>query len=97
MNTVTDSEGQRHILSVPITQHATSAEKEVLQNEPAIALRCKDISNDVLAVIENPTFYENRKEELCTKTFGTRSLKHQKIARIEAQGDWLVSGETRFC
>lgn len=58
-----------------------------------IALRCKDISDEPLAIIEGPEFFENRKEEIATKTFGTRSVNHPKIARMEKQGDWLISGE----
>lgn len=51
----------------------------------------------MLAIIENPVFFENRKEEICTRTFGTSSLKHPKVERIMAQGDYLVSGsKTRF-
>jgi 3'-phosphoadenosine 5'-phosphosulfate synthase len=63
-----------------------------------IALRCKGVSDDVLAVIEEPEFYDNRKEEIACKTFGTRSVKHPKIERMEKQGDFLVSGKKmRFC
>jgi ATP sulfurylase len=46
-------------------------------------LRCKGVSDDVLAVIEEPEFYDNRKEEIACKTFGTRSVKHPKIERME--------------
>jgi 3'-phosphoadenosine 5'-phosphosulfate synthase len=47
-----------------------------------------------LAVIENPVFYENRKEEISTRIFGTFSLKHPKIERIITQGDFLVTGSS---
>jgi 3'-phosphoadenosine 5'-phosphosulfate synthase len=94
MNTVTDKNGEKHILSVPITQHVTAEQKEKLEGQDRIAIRCAAISPDVLAVIEKPVFFENRKEEIATKTFGTRSTLHPKIARIEEQGDWLVSGES---
>lgn len=46
-------------------------------------MRCKGVSEDVLAVIEEPEFYDNRKEEIACKTFGTRSVKHPKIERME--------------
>jgi 3'-phosphoadenosine 5'-phosphosulfate synthase len=45
-----------------------------------------------LAVIEGPEFYENRKEEIATRVFGTSSHKHPKIDRIWKQGDYLLSG-----
>jgi len=52
----------------------------------------------VLAVIEEPEFFDNRKEEITTKTFGTRSVNHPKIARMEKQGEFLISGKKmRFC
>lgn len=94
MNTITDKNGEKHILSVPITQHVTTEQKEKLEGASRIAIRCAAISPDVLAVIENPVFFENRKEEIATKTFGTRSKLHPKIARMEEQGDWLVSGDS---
>lgn len=43
-------------------------------------------------MIENPVFYENRKEEISARVFGTFSTKHPKVERIMAQGDYLVSG-----
>lgn len=54
MNTVTDSDGERHICSVPITQYVTAEEKDKLQGESRVAIRCKKISEEVLAVIHNP-------------------------------------------
>jgi 3'-phosphoadenosine 5'-phosphosulfate synthase len=37
-------------------------------------------------------FFDNRKEEICSRTFGTFSTKHPAAAVIMAQGDFLVSG-----
>lgn len=93
MNTITDKDGKKHILSVPITHHITAEQKEKFKDAKKIALKCSAISNDVLAVIEEPEFYDNRKEEICTKTFGTRSVLHPKIENIEKQGDFLISGK----
>ena len=50
------------------------------------------MNNEVLAVIENPVFFDNRKEEICARTFGTFSLKHPKVENIMKQGDYLVTG-----
>lgn len=94
MNTVTDENGNRHICSVPITQYITSEQKAALEGKKRIAITCKAISDDVLAVIEEPEFFANRKEEICTKTFGTRSLRQPKVARMETAGDWLISGKS---
>jgi 3'-phosphoadenosine 5'-phosphosulfate synthase len=98
MKTVTDENGQAHLLSVPITQHVTKAEKEALEGKPAVALKCKAIAGDkVLAVMHKPVFFDNRKEEISTRTFGCFSAKHPKAETMMAQGDFLISAEsTRF-
>eukprot|EP00347_Sterkiella_histriomuscorum_P019046 403343169 len=93
MKTLTDNTGAKHLFSVPITQHATRQQFEELKGESRIALRCpKVLNNEVLAVIENPVFFDNRKEEICARTFGTFSLKHPKVENIMKQGDYLVTG-----
>jgi 3'-phosphoadenosine 5'-phosphosulfate synthase len=70
MKTLTDATGHRHLFSVPITQAVTKEEKESLKDAKKIALRCSAISPTVLAVIENPVFFDNRKEEISTRVFG---------------------------
>jgi ATP sulfurylase len=66
-----------------------------LKMEKKIALTCSALSgNDVYAIIENPIFFENRKEEISARVFGTLSVKHPKVERILAQGDYLVSGSS---
>jgi 3'-phosphoadenosine 5'-phosphosulfate synthase len=95
MKTLTDSTGKKHLFSVPITQDVTKEQREELKGEKKIALRCPQVlGNAVLAVIENPVFYDNRKEEISTRFFGTFSHKHPKIERILVQGDFLVSGSS---
>lgn len=94
MNTIHDKNGDRHILSVPITQYVTEEQKEKLKKEKRVAIRCSAISDDVLAVIEEPEFFPNRKEEICAKTFGTKSVKHPMIEKIYSQPDWLISGKS---
>jgi len=94
MKTVTDEVGKRHLLSVPITQSLTADQKAELEGESRIALKCSALGDDVLAVIEKPVFFDNRKEEICTRTFGTFSPEHPKAKVIMEQGDFLVSGES---
>jgi len=85
MRTLTDSStGERHLLSVPITHHVTAEDKERLTGKEKVALKCTAISNEVLAVIEGPCFFNNRKEEISTRVFGTSSTKHPKVERIMA-------------
>ena len=94
MNTVTDEEtGLKHPLSVPITQPITTEQKEKITGKSKVALKCTEISPNVLAVIEEPECFPNRKEEISSRTFGTQSVKHPKVERIMAQGDWLLSGK----
>jgi len=79
MNTITDENGERHILSVPITQHITAEQKDQLEGQNRVALTWKD---EIMAIIEEPEIFDNRKEEICAKTFGTHSQNHPKIGRI---------------
>jgi 3'-phosphoadenosine 5'-phosphosulfate synthase len=95
MKTLTDATGHKHLLSVPITQHVTAAQKAELAGEKKIAIKCTAFHGDkVLATISNPVFFENRKEEICARTFGCFSAKHPKSATIFEQGEFLVSGES---
>ncbi len=97
MKTITTKCGRKFLFSVPITQSLTKEEMESLKGENQVALRCSKVSTQVLAVIENPVFFDNRKEEISTRTFGTFSVKHPKVERIMSQGDFLIAGsKTRF-
>jgi hypothetical protein len=71
--TLTDEVGNRHLLAVPITQSVTGEQKAAFTGEKKIALKFK---GEVYAVINEPVFFENRKEEIITRTFGTFSTKH---------------------
>lgn len=97
MKTITDHEGKKHLFSVPITQDVTKEEKEKLKDEKKVALRCPKVSDKVLAVIEEPTFFDNRREEISARVFGTLSAKHYKVERIMAQGDFLITGKALHC
>ena len=94
MKKITDDQGKKHLLSVPITQPVTKAEKAKLEGKSKIAIKCSKISDQILAVIDEPVFFENRKEEISTRVFGTFGKTHPKIERIMAQGDFLVSGKS---
>ena len=68
MNKKTLTVGDKvHLMSVPITQHVTEAQKVAFANAKNITLTYKGRN---LAVINAPVFFENRKEEICTRTFG---------------------------
>ena len=95
MKTITDGEGKRHLLSVPITQSVTAEQRSCFADSPKVALKCTAIGSDkVLAVINNPVYFDNRKEEICARTFGCMSANHPCAQTIFAQGDFLISGES---
>jgi len=93
MKTISDDDGKKHILSVPITQHVSAEDKERLTGKSKVAIKCTKVSPDILAVIEEPEFFDNRKEEISTRVFGTFGKTHPKIERILEQGDFLISGK----
>jgi 3'-phosphoadenosine 5'-phosphosulfate synthase len=81
--------GERHLMSVPITQHCTKEFKEANEKASSIVLTWKD---DVVAIINKPVFFENRKEEICTRTFGCFESTHPMAENICNQGEFLISG-----
>lgn len=89
MKTVTDATGQRHLLSVPMTMHVNDEQKAALEGQKKFAIKYK---GETYAVVNEPCFFENRKEEICARTFGCFMGEHAGAAPIMAQGNWLVSG-----
>ena len=53
-----------------------TAEKERLEGSQAIAL---SYEGRVVAVLRNPSFYEHRKEERCSRQFGTSNPGHPYV------------------
>lgn len=71
MKTITDELGNPHLLSVPITQHITAEQKEKFEGKD-VAITCSKLGHDhVLAVMKKCKTFENRKEEIFTRYFGT--------------------------
>lgn len=64
--------------------------KEYLEHEEAIVLQY-DGKN--LAIMHKPEFFYHRKEERCSRQFGTNNLGHPYVKIIHESGDWLVGGE----
>jgi 3'-phosphoadenosine 5'-phosphosulfate synthase len=83
--------GERHLMSCPITQHCTKEFKEANANAAAISLTW---NGKVVAVINGPQFFDNRHEEICTRTFGCFEKSHPMAENIVNQGEFLVSGES---
>lgn len=76
--------------SIPIVLPVSNQDKENLTDSSAIAL----IYNDKrVAVIRNPEFFPHRKEERCSRQFGTSNQGHPYIKMVYESGDWLVGGD----
>jgi 3'-phosphoadenosine 5'-phosphosulfate synthase len=97
MKTVSDKNGKRHMLSVPLTQDISTELKNALTGCKAVALcNAKINGGKPIAVIRNPSFFANRKEEICARAFGCFSTNHPMANNITNQQDWLISGEMDF-
>ncbi|KAJ8366142.1 hypothetical protein SKAU_G00149730 [Synaphobranchus kaupii] len=77
-------------LSVPIVLPVSTEKKESLDSCAAFALEFKGRR---VAILRNPEFYEHRKEERCSRQWGTSCPQHPHIKMIMEGGDWLVGGD----
>ncbi|XP_035729598.1 bifunctional 3'-phosphoadenosine 5'-phosphosulfate synthase 2-like isoform X1 [Vespa mandarinia] len=76
--------------SIPIVLAISVDDKERCQNVKSLTLKYNGRN---LAILRNPEFYFHRKEERCSKIFGTNDIGHPYIKMIYESGDWLVGGE----
>ncbi|KAK0161110.1 hypothetical protein PV327_009623 [Microctonus hyperodae] len=76
--------------SIPIVLAISEEIKINVQNEEAVVL-CYCGKN--LAIMRNPEFFYHRKEERCSRQFGTNNLDHPYVKIIHDSGDWLIGGE----
>lgn len=76
--------------SIPIVLPVHSNDKERLEGCASFALR---YNGKPVAVLRNPEFYEHRKEERCSRQFGTNNIGHPYVKMIYESGDWLVGGD----
>lgn len=76
--------------SIPIVLPVTTEDKARLENEPAFVLKH---NGKVYAILRQPEFYPHRKEERCSRQFGTSCRGHPYISMIYESGDWLVGGD----
>ena len=93
MKTLTDEDGTKFVLSMPLVLSITSNQKAWFTNKEQLAVKCPDLSNHILAIIDKPEIFEYRKEEICARVFGTTTDKHKKIQKIKNdKKDFLISG-----
>lgn len=76
--------------SIPIVLPVTTEDKTRLENEPAFVLKH---NGKAYAILRQPEFYPHRKEERCSRQFGTSCRGHPYISMIYESGDWLVGGD----
>jgi 3'-phosphoadenosine 5'-phosphosulfate synthase len=69
--------------------HVNEEQKALIGDAKKFAIKYKGV---IYAVVNEPCFYENRKEEVCARTFGSFSPNHAGAEPIMKQGEWLVSG-----
>lgn len=76
--------------SIPIVLAVNDDDKERCQNVTSLTLRYNGRN---MAILRNPEFYFHRKEESCSRVFGTNDIRHPYIKMIYETGDWLIGGE----
>ncbi|KAK7161326.1 hypothetical protein R3I94_004109 [Phoxinus phoxinus] len=79
-------------LSVPVVLPVSSSDKERLDGSTAFALA---YGGRRVAILRNPEFYEHRKEERCSRQWGTTCKDHPYIKMVMESGDWLVGGDVQ--
>lgn len=83
-------EGSEINQSVPIVLPITTADKNRLDGVSAFTLK---YNNKPVAILRKPEFYFHRKEERCSRQFGTNNQDHPYIKMIYESGDWLAGGD----
>ena len=89
MNTITDTEGKKHLMSIPIVQPVTNVQKKRLEAFDKVGFQYE---GQTIAILEDPQFFENRREEICARKFGIMSNNHDTVQKILTQGDFLITG-----
>lgn len=87
---LTDDAINRNNQSVPIVLSLTESDKKRLEDVSALALT---YGGKLLAILRNPEFYYQRKEERCSRQFGTNNREHPYVHLIHDSGDFLVGGD----
>lgn len=85
-----DEPSIRENQSVPIVLSCTQADRYHFANAEAIALWHND---GLVGVLRKPEIYYHRKEERCSRQFGTNHPDHPYIKMIHASGDYLLGGD----
>lgn len=76
--------------SVPIVLSCTEADKDRLKDSSDISLF---YDGKPVAILRNPEIYYQRKEERCSRQFGTSDRKHPYIKMVYESGSYLIGGD----
>ncbi|XP_077999034.1 bifunctional 3'-phosphoadenosine 5'-phosphosulfate synthase-like isoform X1 [Glandiceps talaboti] len=76
--------------SLPIVLPVHDDDKERLDGLDAFAL---EYEGKRYAILRSPEFYEHRKEERCSRTWGTANPGHPYIKMVMESGNWLAGGD----
>ncbi|KAI4488440.1 hypothetical protein M0802_011613 [Mischocyttarus mexicanus] len=76
--------------SITIVLAVSNIDKERCENVKSITLKH---NGKIIAILRNPEFYFHRKEERCSREFGTNDPGHPYVKMIHESGDWLLGGE----
>uniref|UniRef100_U5EZ88 Putative bifunctional atp sulfurylase/adenosine 5'-phosphosulfate kinase n=1 Tax=Corethrella appendiculata TaxID=1370023 RepID=U5EZ88_9DIPT len=85
-----DDESLRENQSVPIVLSVSEQDKERLDSCSGITLR---YDGKEVAILRNPEIYYQRKEERCSRQFGTSNPNHPYIKIINESGNYLIGGD----
>lgn len=77
-------------MSIPIVLPVSAEDKTRLEGCSEIVLTHEGRR---VAILQDPEFYEHRKEERCSHVWGTTCAKHPYIKMVMESGDWLVGGD----
>ena len=78
-------DGKRQLQSVPIT--CAVSDEVAQEHSQAKSITLTDDQGTAYAVLHNPVFFPNRKEEILTRLFGTWSKQHPMAERMLTHGD----------
>lgn len=85
-----DDASIRNNLSVPIVLSLTENDKKRLEDVSAFTLTYEGKS---VGILRNPEFYFQRKEERCSRQFGTCNPAHPYVKLILDSGEYLAGGD----
>ncbi|VCW66309.1 unnamed protein product, partial [Gulo gulo] len=77
-------------MSIPIVLPVSTDDKTRLEGRGEFVLTH---GGRRVAILRDPEFYEHRKEERCSRVWGTMCAKHPHIKMVMESGDWLVGGD----